>query len=248
MKAIIIDDEKHCREVLTTLLQKHCTGVQVAGEFANGADALKSIEKINPDILFLDIEMPGMNGFEFLERCHFKNFEIVFTTAYNEYAIRAIKHSALDYLLKPVDKNELVTAIEKAKQHSSGKTSARVEQLLSSLSMKKEPKRFAVPTLEGLIMLNSEEILYCESDGPYCTFHFTNNNKPLLTSRTLKEAEEVLMSCGDFFRVHSSYLINMKFIQKYVRGEGGEVFLTNGKNIPVSRSRKQDFLNALEKI
>src|SRR6187402_1398798 len=120
------------------------------------------MDKNSPDILFLDIEMPGMNGFEFLERTTHKNFGIVFTTAYNEYAI-------------------------KAKQQNAQKTSSRVEQLLSSLNLKKESKRFAVPTLEGLIMLNSEEILYCESDGPYCTFHFTTQTKPLLTSKTLKE-------------------------------------------------------------
>jgi two-component system, LytTR family, response regulator len=248
MKVVIIDDEKHCREVLSALLEKHCKGVEVAGQFAGGAEALKAIEKIAPDILFLDIEMPGMNGFEFLAKCPAAGFDIVFTTAYNEYAIRAIKHSALDYLLKPVDKNELIAAVEKAQQQSGGKTATRVEQLLSTLSRKKEPKRFAVPTQEGLIMISSEEVLYCESDGPYCTFHFTNNNKPLLTSRTLKEAEEVLTGSGDFFRVHSSFLINMKFIQKYIRGEGGEVILTNGKNIPVARSRKADFLNALDRI
>lgn len=248
MKAVIIDDEKHCREVLATLLEKHCSDVEVVAAYTNGNEALESIGKAAPDIIFLDIEMPGMNGFEFLERSSSKDFEIIFTTAYNEYAIKAIKHSALDYLLKPIDKDELVAAVNKAKQHTAGKTPARVEQLLSSLNLRKEPKRFAVPASEGLIMLNSEEILYCESDGPYCTFHFTNNSKPLLTSRTLKEAEEVLLSCGDFFRVHNSYLINMKFVQKYIRGEGGEVIMSNGKNIPVSRSRKQDFLGALEKI
>lgn len=248
MKAVIIDDEKHCREVLTTLIQKHCPEVEVADSFNSGADALNVVDKIVPDILFLDIEMPGMNGFEFLERCPEKNFEIIFTTAYNEYAIKAIKHSALDYLLKPIDKDELILAIAKAKQHHSQKTSARVEQLLSSLNLRKESKRFAVPTLEGLIMLNSDEILYCESDGPYCTFHFTTNAKPLLTSKTLKEAEEVLQGGGEFFRIHHSFLINLKFVQKYVRGEGGEVIMNNGKNIPVARSRKQDFLKVLEKI
>lgn len=248
MKAVIIDDEKHCREVLTTLIGKYCPDVEVAESFTNGAEALQLIEKINPDILFLDIEMPGMNGFEFIERCTLKNFEIIFTTAYNEYAIKAIKHSALDYLLKPIDKNELIEAVEKVKQQNAHKTSSRVEQLLSSLNLKKEPKRFAVPTLEGLIMLNSEEILYCESDGPYCTFHFTTTTKPLLTSKTLKEAEEVLQGSGDFFRVHHSFLINLKFVQKYIRGEGGEVIMNNGKNIPVARSRKQDFLKVLEKI
>ena len=248
MKAVIIDDEKHCREVLATLIGKYCPGVEIAESFTGGAEALQVIDKINPDIIFLDIEMPGMNGFEFLEKCPGKNFGIVFTTAYNEYAIKAIKHSALDYLLKPIDKNELVEAVEKAKEQNAQKTSSRVEQLLSTLNLKKENKRFAVPTLEGLIMLNSEEILYCESDGPYCTFHFITGTKPLLTSKTLKEAEEVLQGGGEFFRVHHSFLINLKFVQKYIRGEGGEVIMNNGKNIPVARSRKQDFMKVLERM
>lgn len=248
MKAVIIDDEKHCREVLVTLLEKHCSGVEVAATFSSGAEALHEIEQLQPSILFLDIEMPGMNGFEFLERCRYKNFEVIFTTAYNEYAIKAIKHSALDYLLKPVDKNELTEALEKARQQNERRTPGKIDQLLSVLNLKKEPKRFAVPTQEGLIMLDSEEVLYCESDGPYCTFHFTTSTKPLLTSKTLKEAEEVLQNAGNFFRIHSSYLINMKFVQKYIRGDGGEVILANGKNIPVSRRKKQEFLDALERI
>ena len=248
MTAVIIDDEKHCREVLELLLQKHCMEVTVKGVFASAPEALESIHAIRPDILFLDIEMPGMNGFEFLEQAALKEVNIIFTTAYNEYAIRAIKHSALDYLLKPVDRDELLAAVEKAREQQDGRTAARVEQLLSSLHRKKEPKRFAVPTSEGLILLDSSEILYCESDGPYCTFHFIQQTKPLLTSRTLKEAEEMLLGCGDFFRVHNSYLINMRCVEKYIRGEGGEVVLRNGKHIPVSRSRKPDFLNALEKI
>lgn len=248
MKAVIIDDEKHCREVLATLVGKYCPGLEIAASYSSGEEALFSMESIHPDLVFLDIEMPGMNGFEFLEKYSNKNFEIIFTTAYNEYAIKAIRHSALDYLLKPIDKDELITAVQKAGQQNSKKTSARVEQLLASLNLKKEAKRFGVPTLEGLIMLNSEDILYCESEGPYCTFHFTNNAKPLLTSRTLKEAEEVLQGGGEFFRVHHSYLINLKFVQKYIRGEGGEVIMNNGKNIPVARSRKQDFLKMLEKI
>ena len=248
MKAVIIDDEKHCREVLATLLQKYCTDVVVTDSFADGEEALSQIEKASPDILFLDIEMPGINGFEFLERCPQKNFEVIFSTAYNEYAIKAIKHSALDYLLKPIDKDELIRAVEKAKLHNESRTSSRVEQLLSVLSIKKNTKRFAVPSIEGLIILNSEEILYCESDGPYCTFHFTTSVKPLLTSKTLKEAEEVLHDVGEFFRVHNSFLINFKFVKKYIRGEGGEVIMSNGKTIPVARSRKQEFLKLLEKI
>jgi two-component system, LytTR family, response regulator len=248
LKAIIIDDERSSIESLRFELAEYCPEVELIESCQDPYQGKELILKTNPDLIFLDIEMPGMNGFEFLERTPHKNFGIIFTTAYNEYAIKAIKHSALDYLLKPIDKNELIEAVEKAKQQNAQKTSSRVEQLLSSLNLKKESKRFAVPTLEGLIMLNSEEILYCESDGPYCTFHFTTNTKPLLTSKTLKEAEEVLQGGGEFFRVHHSFLINLKFVQKYIRGEGGEVIMNNGKNIPVARSRKQDFMKVLERI
>jgi two-component system, LytTR family, response regulator len=246
MTAIIVDDEKHCREVMEHLLHKHCSDVKVLANCANGNEALAALEKETPDILFLDIEMPSMNGFELLEKFHHPNFEIVFTTAYNEYAIKAIKHSALDYLLKPVDKDELTQTVQRAKEHKATKASQRVNNLLEMLNIKKN-KRFAVPTMEGLIMVDSETILYCESDSAYCKIYFINSNKPLVISKTLKEVEEVLQNT-DFCRIHHSYLINMKCVQSYIRGEGGEVVLNNGMHLPVSRTKKQDFLSLLEKI
>nr|MCU0404359.1 LytTR family DNA-binding domain-containing protein [Chitinophagaceae bacterium] len=169
-----------------------------------------------------------------------------FTTAYNEYAIRAIKHSALDYLLKPVDKDELIQAVEKAKKGKGSLAEARIHQLLDSLQFPKTGKRFAIPTLEGLTLINPDDILYVKSDGPYSHFIFTDKRK-MVISKTLKEAEEVL-PVNDFFRIHNSYLINLKYIRQYIRGEGGEVILTNGESIPVARSRKQEFLSLLEKI
>ena len=187
-----------------------------------------------------------MNGFELLEQCPNADFEIIFTTAYNEYAIQAIRHSALDYLLKPVDKDELIKAVQRAKEHKNLKASVRIHQLLGMLDTKQKGKRLALPTLEGFIMINTEDILYCKSDGPYCTFFFTNN-KNLLISKTLKEAEEALQDT-DFCRIHNSYLVNMKYVQKYIRGEGGEVILSNGINLPVSRTRKQEFLQWLGRI
>lgn len=247
MTAILVDDEKHCREVMEHLLHKHCGDVNILASCNSGAAALIALEKQTPDILFLDIEMPGMNGFELLEKCKHPNFEIVFTTAYNEYAIKAIKHSALDYLLKPVDKDELVQTVNRAKEHKTLKASQRVDELLEMLNLKKNAKRFAVPTMEGLIMVNSDTILYCESDSAYCKIFFNNANKPLTLSKTLKEVEEVLQG-NDFCRIHHSYLINMKCVQSYIRGEGGEVVLNNGIHLPVSRTRKQDFLSLLEKI
>lgn len=247
MTAIIVDDEKHCREVLQHLLNKHCSSVKILASCANGEEALIAIAKQQPDILFLDIEMPGMNGFELLEQFHYPGFEIIFTTAYNEYAIKAIKHSALDYLLKPVDKDELIQTIERANNHKSLQASQRVDNLLDILNLKKKTKRFAVSTIEGLIMVDPETILYCESDSAYCKIFFINSNKPLVISKTLKEVEEVLQD-GDFCRIHHSYCINMKCVQSYIRGEGGEVVLNNGTHLPVSRTRKADFLSRLEKI
>jgi two-component system, LytTR family, response regulator len=247
MTAILVDDEKHCREVLELLLNKHCSQVKILASCSSADEVIAVLEKETPDVLFLDIEMPGMNGFELLENISHQNFEIVFTTAYNEYAIKAIKHSALDYLLKPVDKDELIQAVQRVQQHKKIKASQRVDNLLELLNIRKQNKRFAVPTMEGLIMVDSETILYCESDSAYCKIFFKTSGKPLVISKTLKEVEEVLQD-RDFFRIHHSYFINMSCVQSYVRGEGGEVVLNNGIHLPVSRAKKKDFLNLLEKI
>lgn len=247
MTAVIVDDEKHCREVLEHLLKKHCPGITILANCSGGEEALTVLQDITPDILFLDIEMPGINGFELLEQfCH-PDFEIVFTTAYNEYAIKAIKHSAFDYLLKPVDKDELIQTVRRVRENKALQTTDRIDSLLKMLDVKKQNKRFAVPTMAGLIMVDSETILYCESDSAYCKIFFINTSKPLVISKTLKEVEEVLQG-ADFCRIHHSYFINMKYVQSYIRGEGGEVVLNTGVHLPVSRTRKQDFLSLLDKI
>jgi two-component system LytT family response regulator len=247
MTAIIVDDEKHCREVLQLLLEKHCPSVKLLANCAGGAEALQALSQHQPDILFLDIEMPEMNGFELLEKTDHPSFGLIFTTAYNEYAIKAIKHSALDYLLKPVDKDELIAAVQRAKENKTQKSSVRIDSFLSFINGKKQPRRLAIPTLEGLIMINTEDLLYCESDSAYCRLFFINQAKPMVISKVLKEVEDVLQG-DDFCRIHNSYLINVRFVQRYIRGEGGEVVMSNGIHLPVSRTRKQDFLNLLEKI
>ena len=247
MNAIIVDDEKHCREVLALLLQKHCPKVAIQAICPDAVTALNEIARKPPDILFLDIEMPDMNGFEMLEKISEPDFAIIFTTAYNEYAIKAIKHSALDYLLKPVDKDELIVAVKKVQKTKTQKDSARVGSLLEILDSKKSSRRIAVSTLEGLIMVNIDDILFCESDSAYCKLFFLEQTRPLVISRTLKEVEEVLQG-NDFCRIHHSYVINMKFVDRYIRGEGGEVIMKNGVHLPVSRTRKQEFLSLLEKI
>lgn len=246
MTAIIVDDEKHCREVLEHLLKKHCHDVEVVASCKDGAEAIKSLDREKPDLLFLDIEMPGMNGFEVLDKSTYHDCAIIFTTAYNEYAIKAIKHSALDYLLKPIDKDELVLAVQRAKDQKTNHSDDRINDFLKIINARKPVRRFAAATLEGLIMVNAHDILYCESDSAYCKLIFLDGHTMLL-SRTLKEVEEALQH-DTFCRIHHSYLINLDYVEKYIKGEGGEVVLQNGTYLPVSRTRKQDFLRKLEKI
>lgn len=246
MRAIIIDDEQHCREGLSIMLKKYCEGVEVVAGCSNGPAGIEAIETFHPELVFLDIEMPGMNGFEMLQQCMAINFKIIFTTAYNEYAIQAIRHSALDYLLKPVNKTELVQAVERAKQSMIPEPSAGVDKLLSLLSGQKNKGKIALPTLEGLLMVEVNDIIYCESESAYTKFYLANK-KCITVSKVLKDAEALLEGKG-FFRAHNSYLINMQYVERYIRGNGGEVIMTDGKNIPVSRTKRQDFLNRLEKL
>lgn len=246
MTAILVDDEKHCRDVLGILLAKYCPQITLLASCADGSQGLEAIEQRHPDLVFLDIEMPGMSGFDMLKVCQFTNFRVIFTTAYNEYAIQAIRHNALDYILKPIDKDELRQAVARAEEASSARPTSQVDAFVAYLTQQKTGDRIALPTMEGLQILQSEDIYYCESDGGYTHF-FLTSGKVVLISKTLKEVEEVLESKG-FCRVHHGYLINVRYVQKYIRGDGGEVIMANNKNIPVSRNKKQEFLNLLERI
>lgn len=246
MTAVLVDDEKHCRDVLALLLAKYCPQVTLLASCSDGSEGVSAIDMHHPDLVFLDIEMPGMSGFDLLKSCQFTGFRVIFTTAYNEYAIQAIRHNALDYILKPIDKDELKQAVAKAEEAVSSRNNSKVDEFVAYLNRQKTGDRIALPTMEGLQILQSEEIYYCESDGGYTHF-FLTNGKAVLISKTLKEVEDVLESKG-FCRVHHGYLINVRYVQKYIRGDGGEVVMANNKNIPVSRNKKQEFLNLLERI
>ncbi len=246
MTAILVDDEKHCRDVLAILLAKYCPQITLLASCADGPEGVEAIDLHHPDLVFLDIEMPGMSGFDLLKACQFTGFRVIFTTAYNEYAIQAIRHNALDYILKPVDKDELRQAVIKAEEALPPRPTSQVDEFVAYLNRQKTGDRIALPTMEGLEILQSEEIYYCESDGGYTHF-FLTNGKAVLISKTLKEVEEVLESKG-FCRVHHGFLINVRYVQKYIRGDGGEVIMANNKNIPVSRNKKQEFLSLLERI
>ena len=246
MKAIIVDDELYCTELLSALLSKHCPEVEVVAEFNDPQKAAAFIRQHPPDILFLDIEMPRLNGFDLLERVRPVTFQVVFTTAYNQYALRAIKISALDYLLKPIDIDELKVAVEKAQQQHTPQWGQF--ELMERVRSDEEqaPKTIALSTLEGLHFVEVADIVYCQSEGSYANLFFMDGESMLL-SKPIKDVGELLVPAG-FLRVHNSYLINLSHIKKYIRGEGGEIIMKNGHRVPVSRSRKAEFLERIAKL
>ena len=216
MQAIIIDDEKHCRQVLSILLAKHCPNIEVVEQCANGKAALQAVEVHKPDIIFLDIEMPGMNGFEFLENCKEKNFAIVFTTAYNEYAIQAIKNAALDYLLKPIDVEELINAIEKCEKKFTNKTQLpqNIQELLSKVLINQPPgfkERFLVQLRNKWFPIDVSKIAFFHREfiNYLTTFE---NEKYVLTQATLDEVESEL-DHKIFFRANRQFIININAVE-----------------------------------
>lgn len=250
MRTIIVDDEKLSRSVLKLLLEKHCPAVNIVAICADGISALEAIEKYQPDLLFLDVEMPGLNGFEVLRACKDASFSIIVTTSYDHYALDAIRHNALDYLLKPIIREDLVEAVEKAmlrkrqKEQSGDKTDSLMEFLHQHLY---PGERLALPSPEGLRMLLVKDILYCVADGESTIIHLVNAAVKPSVCRSLKEVEGLLKNKG-FFRVHHSYLINLNYMDRYIKGDGGDIIMSDGSCIPVSRQRKQEFMERIEKL
>lgn len=244
MKAIIIDDEPYCCEVLVLMLEKYCPGVQVSAICHSGEAALQELEMQRFDLMFLDIEMPHMNGFQLLEQIPGINFQVVFTTSFDQYAIKAIRFSALDYLLKPIDRDELQSAVAKASARVQPNLSAQLELLLHQLrSPMQQVKHIALPTLEGLQMVRIDHIISCSASSNYSILVLKDGQK-LTVSRTLKDIEEMLETYN-FLRVHHSYLVNVDEIRKYIRGEGGMLVMSDGSSIDVSRSKKEQLLQKI---
>lgn len=242
IKAILIDDEMYCLDTLRMLLADYCPEVEVADAFLSAKKAQDAIAKIKPDLVFLDIEMPVMNGFEFLEHYTSIPFSVVFTTSYDQYAIKAIRFSALDYLLKPIDPKELVSAVRKIAAQKRLPSDEQFRMLADQFQNKKKAfTRVAVPTLEGFELIPVEEILFCEAENNYTLF-FLKQNRKLVVSRTLKDIDEQLGDYLSFLRVHHSYIVNLNEVAKYVRGEGGYLVMSNGATVSVSRGRKDALL------
>ncbi|HZI52858.1 MAG TPA: LytTR family DNA-binding domain-containing protein [Chitinophagaceae bacterium] len=238
IKAILIDDEVHCVETLSLLIAEFCPEVEVMERCKSAKEGLAAVKKHNPSLIFLDIEMPVMNGFEFLEQFADISFAVIFTTSYDQYAIKAIRFSALDYLLKPIEPSELVSAVKKVQEQRHLPFAEQFQMLLKQVHGKNSSfNKIAVPTSEGFELLPADEVVYCEADDNY-THLFLKNKHKIIACRTLKEMEEQLVDFNFFVRVHHSYMVNLNEVTKYIRGEGGYLVMSDGTSVNVSRSRK----------
>ncbi|QMU29286.1 LytR/AlgR family response regulator transcription factor [Adhaeribacter radiodurans] len=248
VRAIIIDDEIDAREALKLALNKYCPDVTVLRCCETPQLGLKAIETLEPDLVFLDVQMPGMSGFDLLQRIKKVNFVVIFVTAFDRYAIKAIKFSALDYLLKPVDVDDLIQAIQKVKEQAA--TSRPAYHYQSALNNSQHAggkiQKIAVPTHDGIDFFLTDDIIYCEADGSYTTLILKNKSKQIVCKKLI-DFENLLTESG-FCRVHHSFLINMKHILKYIKGEGGYVILTDNHHVDISRRKKEEFLQLLDRL
>lgn len=245
MTVILIDDESSSRNALRQKLQANCPDIEILAECENGEEGITAIEKHEPDIVFLDVEMPRMNGFVMLQQLQHRDFELIFTTAYDHYAIQAIRFSALDYLVKPIDVKDLLEAVDRVRQRKqqSG-PNKRIETLLHNLlDDQSQHHRLAIPSQEGLQFVDMSDIIYLEAESNY-TYIYIQPSTRIIVSKTLKDFEELLPSMH-FIRIHHSYIINKNHVNKYLRGDGGQVVMRNGKALDVSRRRKEEFLRII---
>jgi len=241
LKTVIIDDEPNAVDFIFSIIGEYCPGLEVVGKAYNVEEGVHKINETKPDLVFLDVEMPNGSGFDLLAQYPEKKFDVVFITAFNHYAIKAIKFSAVDYILKPININEFIEAVNKVIQKHSDTTLNSNENLKILIENLKTsaPSRLAIPTSDGMEYLNPKEIMRIEADRSYSWLYLTGNRK-ILVSKHLKEFQD-LLSDRYFFRPHNSFLINLKFVHKFVRKEGGYIEMQDGAQIPVSRNRKELF-------
>jgi len=246
MRVVIVEDEMHSRETLKNLLREFCPGVELLGAAASIDEAVPLLLDTAPDLVFLDIELQTATGFDLLRRLPDANFEVVFTTAFEQYAIQAIKYSSLDYLLKPIDIDELQAAVAKARERKNEQQKhAQMEVLLANLENQKPGagRRICLATADGLEFLNVDEIVYCEAAGSYTQFQLRDGRK-VLVSKNLREYE-LMLDNESFMRVHNSYLVNLREVQRYVKTEGGYLLMKNGAQIGISPKKREEFLERM---
>jgi two-component system, LytTR family, response regulator len=241
IRAIIVDDEESCRETLLSALKKYCPQVHVLGQAKSVKTGLALILEMKPDLVFLDVQMPDGTGFDLLGKIKEINFKTIFATAFDTFAVKAFKFSAIDYLLKPVDPEELVSAVSKLDSGNRlDELNLKLEALLGN---KNNFEKIALPAMDGIRLIRLNDIIRCESDSNY-TYFFTTAKEKIVVTRTLKEYEEMLTPMK-FFRVHQSHLVNLAHVVKYIKGEGGSVIMDDGSEVEVARRRKEEFLSLL---
>ncbi len=246
IKAVIVDDEKRSRETLIGMVERYCPSIQIIGQ-ADGCNAgVLKIKELNPDIVFLDIQMPDGSGFKVLEDLDEYNFEVIFTTAHDQYAIKAIRFSALDYILKPINPDDLKYAIEKYEQkQNKGHINKNIQVLLDNLKSPNVQPKIILNTSEGIHIVKTDDIIRCESDDYYTRFYFINDSM-ILISKTLKQNEE-LLSEYNFIRTHKSHLVNIKHIKSYLKNDG-IILMSDDSKIPVSRRKKDKIIELLSQV
>jgi two-component system, LytTR family, response regulator len=248
IRSVLIDDEKNSLEMMEWLLKTYAPDVKVEAMCNSAEKGIEAIHQYKPDVVFLDIEMPHMNGFDLLEQFDKLFFDVVFCTAYDQFAIKAFRYSAVNYLLKPIDPDDLKDTIERIRDKKSVPSREQMEILLQNIHQpnKQTVQRIALTTNDGLIFISTSDIIYCQAESNY-TSVVLKGGKKVLVSKVLKDIDETLAG-PDFFRVHNSYLINLNHITKFVRGEGGYVIMDDGANISISRNRRQEFMDQFSKF
>ncbi len=243
INAIIVDDEQDSREILRNYTAKYTPKVKIVAECSNIQEAKKAIEEHEPHLVFLDIEMPYGNAFDLLEQFDDINFQVIFITAYSQYAVQAFNQSAVHYILKPMDIDELILAVDKAEERMRSEEQINHTQILleNMASKKSQNHKIALPLMDGFEVVKLTEVVYCEANDNFTCFHFVSGKKALIC-RKLKFYEDHLKEYG-FYRVHRSHLINLDYVKRYVKGKGGTVVLENEVQIQVSNGRKQAFLD-----
>ena len=247
IKAIIIDDEQHCIDAILKLTEPYKNKITILGAFKTVNEGLLATKKLNPDLVFLDVEINDKTGFDYLEEVKNVDFHVVFTTAYDKYAVKAFKFSALHYLLKPIDVDDFLEILNRLNVDVSfRKVNQKIDAFLHNQRVRDSEKRITINTTRDCVILHVSDIVYCESTINYTTL-VTKNNEKITSSKTLKKYEELLNSAG-FYRVDQSYLVNLQYVKKYTKGKPAYAIMTNGIKIKVSLSKKEGFFKALNNL
>jgi two-component system LytT family response regulator len=244
IKVAIVDDEKHASETLEWQLKKAAVHCDIIGVFNDSREAASALPRLGPDLLFLDIEMPSLNGFQLLDAINMPDLQVIFTTAYDQFAVKAFRVNAIDYLLKPIDNDELDKALRKTLRETAQVDMVRLKSIFDGFSAAKHSVgKLALPSIHGVDFIHPDLIIYCQSESNYTRIYMTGNQK-LLVSKTLKEIEQMLPT-ANFLRIHNSYVANLERVSKLLRSGGGTLMMENGAELKVSRQRKTDLLTRL---